>query len=337
MPATIYYDDDADPALLEGRKVAVLGYGSQGHAHALNLKDSGVDVVVGLRPDSASRKEAEAEGLEVLDVADATSRGDIVMILLPDEKQAEVWENEIKDGIAPGNLLLFAHGFTIHFGQIDPPPGVDVGMVAPKGPGHLVRRQFTEGRGVPCLIAIHRDETGNSRDLILAYAKAIGGMRVGVIETTFKDETETDLFGEQSVLCGGLTQLIELGFETLVEAGYAPELAYYECLHEVKLIVDLIYEGGIERMHYSISDTAEYGSHAVGPRVVDEHVRENMRRVLTDIQDGTFAREWIAEMEKGSPSLVEARRKLEATEIEQVGKRLRALGKREVAEAHGAG
>ena len=240
----IYYEDSADLANLEGKTVAVLGYGSQGHAHALNLKDSGVDVVVGLRPDSASRKEAEAEGLEVLDVADAASRGDIVMILLPDEKQAEVWENEITDGITPGNLLLFAHGFTIHFGQIDPPPGVDVGMVAPKGPGHLVRRQFTEGRGVPCLIAIHRDETGNSRDLILAYAKAIGGMRVGVIETTFKDETETDLFGEQSVLCGGATELVRAGFETLVEAGYDPRLAYFECLHELKLIVDLMYEGG---------------------------------------------------------------------------------------------
>ena len=241
----VFYEGDADLGLLEGKTVAVLGYGSQGHAHALNLKDSGVDVVVGLRPDSASRAEAERDGVRVLDVADAASAGDVVMILLPDEKQAEVWEKEIRDGIAPGNLLLFAHGFTIHFDQIDPPPEVDVAMVAPKGPGHLVRRQFTEGRGVPCLIAIHQDATGNARDLTLAYAKGIGCMRAGVIETTFKDEAETDLFGEQSVLCGGATELVRAGFETLVEAGYDPRLAYFECLHELKLIVDLMYEKGI--------------------------------------------------------------------------------------------
>src|SRR3954447_12371681 len=235
---------DADLSKLDGKTVAVIGYGSQGHAHALNLKDSGVSVVVGLRPDSKSKPEAEAAGLEVLDVADAASRGDVIMILLPDEKQAEVWEGEIKDGIAPGNLLLFAHGFSIHFGQIEPPPGVDVGMVAPKGPGHLVRRQFTENRGVPCLMAVHQDESGAARDLVLAYASGIGGGRAGVIETTFKDECETDLFGEQSVLCGGATELVRAGFETLVEAGYDPRLAYFECLHELKLIVDLMYESG---------------------------------------------------------------------------------------------
>src|SRR3954452_10462781 len=238
----MFYDDDADLDLLSGKTVAIIGYGSQGHAHALNLKDSGVSVVVGLRPDSKSKPEAEAAGLEVLDVADAASRGDVIMILLPDEKQAEVWEGEIKDGIAPGNLLLFAHGFSIHFGQIEPPAGVDVGMVAPKGPGHLVRRQYEEGRGVPCLMAIHQDETGDARDMVLAYASGIGGGRAGVIETTFKDETETDLFGEQSVLCGGATELVRAGFEPLVEAGYHPRLAYFECLHELMLIVDLMYE-----------------------------------------------------------------------------------------------
>jgi ketol-acid reductoisomerase len=321
----IYYEDSADLANLEGKTVAVIGYGSQGHAHALNLKDSGVDVVVGLRPDSASRKEAEAEGLEVLDVADAASRGDIVMILLPDEKQAEVWENEIKDGVAPGNLLLFAHGFTIHFGQIDPPPGVDVGMVAPKGPGHLVRRQFTEGRGVPCLIAIHRDETGKSRDLILAYAKAIGGMRVGVIETTFKDETETDLFGEQSVLCGGATELVRAGFETLVEAGYDPRLAYFECLHELKLIVDLMYEKGITGMRDSISNTAEYGDLTRGPRVIGHETRQAMKKILADIQSGEFAKEWIAENRAGQENFQRMRSEQQGHQVEKVGADIRAM------------
>jgi ketol-acid reductoisomerase len=321
----IYYEDSADLANLEGKTVAVIGYGSQGHAHALNLKDSGVDVVVGLRPDSASRKEAEAEGLEVLDVADAASRGDIVMILLPDEKQAEVWENEIKDGIAPGNLLLFAHGFTIHFGQIDPPPGVDVGMVAPKGPGHLVRRQFTEGRGVPCLIAIHRDETGKSRDLILAYAKAIGGMRVGVIETTFKDETETDLFGEQSVLCGGATELVRAGFETLVEAGYDPRLAYFECLHELKLIVDLMYEKGITGMRDSISNTAEYGDLTRGPRVIGDETRKAMKKILADIQSGEFAKEWIAENRAGQENFQRMRSEQQGHQVEKVGSEIRSM------------
>jgi ketol-acid reductoisomerase len=321
----IYYEDSADLANLEGKTVAIIGYGSQGHAHALNLKDSGVNVVVGLRPDSASRKEAEAEGLEVLDVADAASRGDIVMILLPDEKQAEVWENEIKDGIAPGNLLLFAHGFTIHFGQIDPPQGVDVGMVAPKGPGHLVRRQFTEGRGVPALIAIHRDETGNSRDLILAYAKGIGGMRVGVIETTFKDETETDLFGEQSVLCGGATELVRAGFETLVEAGYDPRLAYFECLHELKLIVDLMYEKGITGMRDSISNTAEYGDLTRGPRVIGEETRAAMKQILSDIQSGEFAKEWIAENRAGQENFQRMRSEQQGHQVEKVGSDIRSM------------
>jgi ketol-acid reductoisomerase len=325
-----------DVGLLTG-KVAILGYGSQGHAHALNLADSGVDVMVGLREGSSSRTAAEEAGLKVGTVPEAVRDAQIVAFLLPDGPQAEVYAEEVAPNLAPGAALLFAHGFSIHYGRITPPEGHDVIMVAPKGPGHILRRVFEDGYGIPALIAVQQDASGQARELALGYAAGIGSARVGIIETTFKDETETDLFGEQSVLCGGLTQLIQLGFETLTEAGYAPELAYYECLHEVKLIVDLIYEGGIERMHYSISDTAEYGSHAVGPRVVDEHVRENMRKVLRDIQDGTFAREWIAEMDRGAPALAEARAKLAETEIEQVGKRLRALGRREVPEAHGVG
>jgi ketol-acid reductoisomerase len=322
---SVLYEDSGDLSLLERKTVAIIGYGSQGHAHALNLKDSGVHVVVGLRPDSASRKEAEAEGLEVLDVADAASRGDIVMILLPDEKQAEVWEREISDGIAPGNLLLFAHGFTIHFRQIQPPAGVDVGMVAPKGPGHLVRRQFVEGQGVPCLIAIHQDETGNARDLILAYAKGIGGMRAGVIETTFKDETETDLFGEQSVLCGGATELVRAGFETLVEAGYDPRLAYFECLHELKLIVDLMYEKGITGMRHSISNTAEYGDLTRGKRVIGEETRKAMKQILADIQSGEFAKEWIAENRAGQENFQRLREEQKNHQVEKVGADLRAM------------
>ncbi len=321
----IFYDADADLAKLDGKTVAVLGYGSQGHAHALNLKESGVDVIVGLRPDSSSRAEAEAAGLEVTDVADAASRGDIVMILLPDEKQAEVWENEIRDGIAPGNLLMFAHGFSIHFGQIDPPQGVDVGMVAPKGPGHLVRRQFQEGRGVPCLMAIHQDETGNARDMVLAYASSIGGGRAGVIETTFKDETETDLFGEQSVLCGGATELARAGFETLVEAGYDPRLAYFECLHELKLIVDLMYEKGIQGMRDSISNTAEYGDMTRGPKVIGPEVREAMKQVLADIQSGEFANEWIAENRAGAENFQRMRDEAKGHRVEQVGSDLRSM------------
>ena len=321
----VYYENDADLSQLDGKTVAILGYGSQGHAHALNLKESGVDVVVGLRPDSASRKEAEAEGLRVLDVADAASEGDVVMILLPDEKQAEVWESEIRDGIAPGNLLLFAHGFTIHFGQIDPPAEVDVAMVAPKGPGHLVRRQFSEGRGVPGLIAIHQDASGNAKDLTLAYGKGIGCMRGGVIETTFKDEAETDLFGEQSVLCGGATELVRAGFETLVEAGYDPRLAYFECLHELKLIVDLMYEKGITGMRDSISNTAEYGDLTRGPKVIGPEVRAAMKQVLADIQSGDFAREWIAENRAGQENFQRMRKEQQGHQVEQVGKELRSM------------
>ena len=321
----IYYDDDADISALDGKTVAILGYGSQGHAHALNLKESGVDVVVGLRPDSSSRAEAESAGLEVLDVPEAASRGDIVMILLPDERQAEVWESQIRDGVAPGNLLMFAHGFSIHFGQIEPPEGVDVGMVAPKGPGHLVRRQFTEGRGVPCLMAVHQDESGNARDLVLAYASVIGGGRAGIIETTFKDECETDLFGEQSVLCGGATELVRAGFETLVEAGYDPRLAYFECLHELKLIVDLMYEQGISGMRHSISNTAEYGDMTRGPRVIGEETRAAMRKILDDIQSGEFANEWIAENRAGGENFDRMRSEQADHQIEQVGGKLRSM------------
>jgi ketol-acid reductoisomerase len=321
----VYYDQDADLSPLRDKTVAVIGYGSQGHAHALNLKESGVNVVVGLRPDSASRADAESNGLTVLDVADAASTGAVVMILLPDEKQAEVWEREIKDGIAPGNLLLFAHGFTIHFGQIDPPQGIDVGMVAPKGPGHLVRRQFTEGRGVPGLIAIHQDSTGRAKELILAYARGIGCTRAGVIETTFKDEAETDLFGEQSVLCGGATELVRAGFETLVEAGYDPRLAYFECLHELKLIVDLMYEKGITGMRDSISNTAEYGDLTRGNRVIGPEVRQAMKKILADIQSGEFANEWIAENRAGQENFQRLREEQQRHQVEQVGKDLRDM------------
>jgi ketol-acid reductoisomerase len=321
----IFYDDDADLSLLEGKTIAILGYGSQGHAHALNLKDSEIDVVVGLRPDSASRAEAEAEGLAVLDTSEAASRGDVVMILLPDERQADVWGAEIADGIAEGNLLMFAHGFTIHFGQIAPPSGVDVGMVAPKGPGHLVRRQFVEGRGVPCLIAVHQDATGNAHDLVLAYAKGIGGTRAGVIETTFKDECETDLFGEQSVLCGGATELVRAGFETLVEAGYDPRLAYFECLHELKLIVDLMYEKGITGMRDSISNTAEYGDMTRGPKVITDETREAMRQILADIQSGEFAKEWIAENRAGQENFKRLREEGADHQVERVGRDLRSM------------
>jgi ketol-acid reductoisomerase len=322
---TIHYDDDADLSLLEGKTIAILGYGSQGHAHALNLRDSGCEVVVGLRPGSASRAAAEGEGLAVLDVGEAASRGDVVMILLPDEKQAEAWEAEIRDGIAPGNLLLFAHGFSIHFDQIEAPVEVDVGMVAPKGPGHLVRRQFAEGRGVPCLMAVHQDATGSAHDLVLAYAKGIGGTRAGVIETTFKDETETDLFGEQAVLCGGLTELARAGFETLVEGGYDPRLAYFECLHELKLIVDLMYEKGIQGMRDSISNTAEYGDMTRGKRVISDEARQAMRQILADIQSGEFAREWIAENRAGAENFQRLRAEAAGHQVEEVGRELRSM------------
>ena len=321
--------------LLDG-KVAVLGYGSQGHAHALNLADSGVDVEVGLRDGSPSRTAAEEAGLKVRSFADAVRGAQLVAFLVPDGAQPALYESDVAPNLEPGAALLFAHGFNVHYGRIAPPAGHDVIMVAPKGPGHVVRRLYEEGYGTPAIVAVAQDASGRARDLALAYGAALGAARAGMVETTFAEETETDLFGEQTVLCGGVTQLIRLGFETLVEAGYQPEVAYYECLHELKLITDLIWEGGIERMHYSISDTAEYGSHVVGPKVVDEHVRENMRSVLAAIRDGSFARDWIAEMDRGQPVLDEYRRKLAETQLEQVGARLRALNVREEApEVHG--
>jgi ketol-acid reductoisomerase len=319
------YDRDADLSRLDGRTVAILGYGSQGHAHALNLKDSGVDVLVGLRAGSSSVESARGDGLRVESIADAASAGDVVMVLVPDEKQAEVWRSEIADGIAPGNLLMFAHGFSIHFGQIEPSPEVDVGMVAPKGPGHLVRRQFLEGNGVPGLVAVHQDATGAARDLVLAYAKGIGCTRAGVIETTFKDETETDLFGEQAVLCGGVTELVRAGYETLVEAGYDPRLAYFECLHELKLIVDLMYEKGISGMRYSISNTAEYGDLTRGKRIIGEPTRAAMHEILAEIQSGDFAREWIAENQAGQESFQRLRAEQRDHQIEREGKQLRSM------------
>src|SRR5687767_6818702 len=319
------YDKDADLAKLDGKTVAILGYGSQGHAHALNLKESGADVVVGLREDSSSVEKARGDGLEVLSIADAASRGDVVMVLLPDEKQAEIWESEIADGIAPGNLLLFAHGFSIHFGQIEPSSEVDVGMVAPKSPGHLVRRQYQEGHGVPGLAAVHQDASGAARDLVLAYAKGIGVTRAGVIETTFKDETETDLFGEQAVLCGGASELVRAGYETLVDAGYDPRLAYFECLHELKLIVDLMYEKGITGMRYSISNTAEYGDLTRGKRVITDQTRQAMKDILGEIQSGDFAREWIAENRAGQENFQRMREEGKNHQIEREGKELRSM------------
>ncbi len=318
------YDDNADLNLLDGKTVAIIGYGSQGHAHALNLKDSGVKVVVGLRADSPSVEQARQQGLEVLSVTEAASRGDIVMILLPDELHRQVYESEIADGIAEGNMLMFGHGFSIHYKEIEPPPGVDVTMVAPKGPGHLVRRQFLEGSGVPGLIAVEQDATGQARDLALAYAKGIGCTRGGVIETTFKDETETDLFGEQAVLCGGVSELVQAGFETLVNAGYDPQMAYFECLHEVKLIVDLMYEKGLAGMRYSISNTAEYGDYTRGKRVITQETREAMRKILGEIQSGDFAREWIAENRAGQESFKRMRAEQADTQIEHVGAELRS-------------
>jgi ketol-acid reductoisomerase len=321
----MFYDDDASLEKLDGKTVAIIGYGSQGHAHALNLKESGVDVVVGLRPDSSSVDKAKEEGLEVASPAEAASRADVVMMLVPDELHRQVWEQEVRDGIAPGNLVMFGHGFSIHFDEVDPPADVDVAMVAPKGPGHLVRRQFAEGRGVPALIAVHQDPSGEARDLALAYAKGIGATRAGVIETTFKDETETDLFGEQAVLCGGLTELVRAGYETLVDAGYDPKLAYFECLHELKLIVDLMYEKGISGMRYSISNTAEYGDLTRGSRIVGEPTRAAMKEVLGEIQDGTFAREWIAENRAGQENFKRMREEQAGHQVEREGKELRSM------------
>jgi len=325
MAATISYDDDADLGLLAGQKVAILGYGSQGHAHALNLKESGVDVVVGLRAGSGSTAKAEEAGLVVLPTADAVKAADIVMVLLPDTEQKKVYEADIAPNLEPGNSLAFAHGFNIHFDQIQPADGIDVWMIAPKGPGHLVRRTYEEGGGVPALVAVAQDASGHARATALAYAKGIGATRAGVLDTTFEEETETDLFGEQVVLCGGLVELIRNGFETLVEAGYQPESAYFETLHEVKLIVDLIYEGGIANMRYSISDTAEYGDMTRGKRIITPQTKAEMKEILGEIQRGDFAREWIAENESGRPNFEKLRAESREHPIEEVGAQLRAM------------
>ena len=321
----MYYDDDANLELLSDRTVAVIGYGSQGHAHSLNLKESGVGVVVGLREGSARRAEAESAGLRVATVAEAAAAGDIIMILINDEVQRSVYEADIRPNLEAGNALAFAHGFNIHFGQVVPPADADVFMVAPKGPGHLVRRVYSEGGGVPGLLAVEQDATGRAQEIGLAYAKGIGCTRGGVIQTTFREETETDLFGEQVVLCGGLTELIRAGFDTLVEAGYQPEVAYFECLHEVKLIVDLIYEGGIANMNYSVSNTAEYGEYRSGPRIITDETRAEMKRVLEDIQSGRFTREWMLENRVNQTSFKATRRRNDAHPIEEVGRKLRAM------------
>ena len=321
----LYYDQDANLSLLKGKTIAVLGYGSQGHAHALNLKDSGLDVVVGLREDSRSWKSAEEAGLKVLPTFEAAKAADFIMMLVPDQTQPEVYEASVAPNLSAGKVLAFAHGFNIHYGQIVPPEDVDVVMIAPKSPGHLVRRVYTEGKGTPCLVAVAHDASGQAKNVALAYAKGIGGTRAGVIETSFKEETETDLFGEQVVLCGGVVELIKSGFETLVGAGYQPEIAYFECLHEMKLIVDLIYEGGIQKMNYSISDTAEYGEYSRGSRIITEDTRKEMRKILTEIQDGSFAKEWILENKVNQPSLNAFRRNLADHPIEKVGKELRKM------------
>ncbi len=321
----VYYEADADLGVLADKTVAVLGYGSQGHAHALNLKESGVDVVVGLREGSSSWSEAEEAGLKVATTAEASGQGDIIMVLIPDQNQVEAYQRDIRPNLESGNALAFAHGFNIHFYQIQPPEDVDVFMIAPKGPGHLVRRVYTEGGGVPCLMAVYQDHSGKTTDIALAYARGIGGTRAGVIETTFKEETETDLFGEQAVLCGGVSELVKAGFETLVTAGYQPEIAYFECLHELKLIVDLFYEGGILGMYYSVSDTAEYGGMSRGPRIIDEETKQRMQGLLDDIQSGEFARDWILENKAGRPKLEALRTQHAALQVEQVGKQLRDM------------
>ena len=324
MTAKMYYDNDADPSALNGQTVAIIGYGSQGHAHALNLHESGVEVIVGLQPGSKSRPLAEEAGLRVANVADAVKATDVVMILVPDTGQKAVYDTEIAPNLRDGQLLMFAHGFNIHFGRIDPPGNVDVGMVAPKGPGHLLRSVYQAGGGVPALFAVHRDTSGTARARTLAYARALGNTRAGVLETTFAEETETDLFGEQSLLCGGTAALVKMAFETLVEAGYQPELAYFETMHELKLIVDLLYRGGLNFMRFSVSDTAEYGDYVSGPRIIDDHVRETMRQVLTEIQDGTFAKRWIAESDGGRQEFERLRAKDRDHQIEQVGAELRS-------------
>ena len=323
--AEMFYEDDADLSIIQSRKVAVIGFGSQGHAHAMSLQDSGVDVRVGLAPNSKSRAKAEAAGLRVVDPATAAAEADVIMILVPDPVQKRLYAEAIEPNLKEGDALFFAHGFNIRFGFITPPPFVDVAMVAPKGPGHLVRREYVAGRGVPVLVAVEQDATGNAWPLALSYARAIGGLRAGGIRTTFTEETETDLFGEQAVLCGGASQLIMYGFETLVEAGYQPEVAYFECLHELKLIVDLMYEGGIAKQRWSVSDTAEYGDYVSGPRVIDERVKENMKAVLADVQNGSFAQRFIADQEAGGVEFAELRAKGETHPIEATGRQLRDM------------
>lgn len=321
----IYYEQDADLSLIQGKKVGVIGYGSQGHAHTLNLKDNGVDVRVGLQATSGSKPKAEAEGLAVMSPSEITQWADVVMILVPDEKQAVLWANEIEPHVRDGQHIMFGHGFNIHYNLIRPPAGVDISLSAPKGPGHTLRAQYQMGFGLPGLVAIHQDATGTAKDVALSYSKGIGNTRAGVIETSFKEETETDLFGEQAVLCGGIVELIKAGFETLVEAGYSPEMAYFECLHETKLIVDLIYEGGIANMNYSISNTAEYGEYVSGPRVVDSESKKAMKAVLEDIQSGKFARDWVLENQAGAPSFLSMRARTNDHLIEEVGEKLRSM------------
>ncbi len=325
MTATIYYDKDADLNLILKKKVAIIGFGSQGHAHALNLKDSGVDVRVGLHENSKSKPKAEAAGLTVMSVADAAKWADVIMILTPDTSQAKIYKESIEANLDKGKMLMFAHGFNIRFNTIVPPAGVDVTMVAPKAPGHRVREVFQEGGGTPCLLAVHQDATGHAKELTLSYAKALGGTRAGVLETTFAEETETDLFGEQAVLCGGVSALVKAGFETLVKAGYQPEIAYFECMHELKLIVDLMYRGGLNYMRYSVSDTAEHGDYTAGPRLVTEETMGEMRKILSEIQDGTYANNWIKENENGRPWFNEVRKREQDQMIEQVGARLRGM------------
>ena len=325
MAAKIYYQEDCNLSLLEGKTIAIIGYGSQGHAHALNLKESGCNVIIGLYEGSRSWAKAEAQGFEVYTSAEAAKKADIIMILINDEKQAKMYKEDIAPNLEPGNMLMFAHGFAIHFGQIVPPADVDVTMIAPKAPGHTVRSEYQRGRGTPCLVAVHQDATGKALDKALAYAQAIGGARAGVLETTFRVETETDLFGEQAVLCGGVTALMKAGFETLVEAGYAPENAYFECIHEMKLIVDLIYESGFAGMRYSISNTAEYGDYITGPKIVTDETKKAMKKILSDIQDGSFAKEWLLENQAGCPHFNAMKRREAEHPLEEVGAELRKL------------